>query len=216
MWNNFKRFLFEFVIVTLGVLAAFSISKLDENRKLRAEELASYKSLKEDLEAELYVFNYYKQPLKNAKAYLKPILAKQYDEIDSLMSYLNASFDLQERNATYINLKFSGKLEILHNEAIKKRMTLYYETYYQGLESISQWNYDFRLHFLMPFLVKNLKYNDDKENLLRFLNNDEFLNLIQSQYQMTESNISTIEKSEKLIARIIEEIDKELGVEVED
>ncbi len=209
--NNIKRFFFEFIIVTLGILAAFSINKWDENRKLKAEEITSYKSLKKDLEADLYVFNYYKQPLNRAKEYLKPILEKNYENIDSLILYLNTSFDLQERNATYINLKFSGKLEILSNDEIKKRVTLYYETYYQGLENMSKWNYDFSLHFIKPFMIEEMKYNSDKNDLLNNLNKDKFLNLIKSQYQLVEYNVSTIEQSENLIKKIIEEIDKELN-----
>jgi len=210
--NNLKRFFFEFIIVTVGILTAFSINKWDENRKLKIEEITSYESLKKDLKSDLYVFNYYKQPLTKAKKYLKPILEKNFENIDSLILYLNTSFDLQERNATYINLKFSGKLEILNNDEIKKRVTLYYETYYQGLENMSKWNYDFRLHFLQPFMIEKLKYSSDKDDLLRNLKKDDFLSLIKSQYQLIEYNVSTIERSENLINKIIEELDKELNI----
>ena len=211
VFNKIKLFFFEFIIVTLGILTAFSINKWDENRKLEAEEMTSYRSLKKDLESDLYVFNFYKQPLIQAREYLKPVLEENYENIDSLLFYLNTTFDLQEGNATYNNLKFSGKLELLNNHAIKKRVILYYETYYQGIENMSNWNYDFRLHFLKPFMIEKMKYNPDKDDLLESLNKDEFLNLIKSQYQLIEYNISTIEKSENLINNIIKAIDEELN-----
>ena len=82
--NRIKRFFFEFIIVTLGILTAFSINKWDENRKLKSEEMTSYESLKRDLKSDLYVFNYYKEPLIKAKEYLKPVLERNYENIDSL------------------------------------------------------------------------------------------------------------------------------------
>lgn len=211
--SNIQRFLFEFVIVTLGILSAFSINKWDENRKLRTEEVVSYVSLKKDLTSDLYVFNHYKQPLIKARTYLKPILEKNYGDIDSLVLFMGTTFDFQEGNATYNNLKFSGKLDLLNNSKIKRKIILYYETYYQGIENMSRWNYDFRLHFLQPFLLEKMKYNPDKDDLLENLNNDAFLNLINSQYQLIEYNLSTIEKSENLIHSIIKEIDTELNNE---
>ncbi|SEA60536.1 DUF6090 family protein [Bizionia paragorgiae] len=208
--NKLKYFLFEFIIVTLGILTAFSINKWDENRKQETEEYLAYQSLKNDLESELYVYNYYKQPFIKSKNYISPILERNFEDVDSLMVYLNSSFDLQERNATYINLKFSGNLEILKNNEIKNRVTLYYETYYQALENMSSWNYDFRLHFLQPYLIKNLKYSSE-EDLLEHLKKDQFLNIVNSQYQLMEYNISSIEKAENLINKTIEEIDRELN-----
>ncbi|NMM50800.1 DUF6090 family protein [Marinigracilibium pacificum] len=208
--THLKRFIFEFVIVTLGILSAFSINKWDENRKLKAEEITSYKALKSDLESELFVFSFYKKPLINARQYLKPVLENNHENIDSLLTYLHTGFDLQERNATYINLKYSGKLGLISNDKIKSRVTMYYETYYQGLESMSNWNYDFNLNFLQPYMIANFKFNPDESDILENLKQDEFLNLIRSRYQLVEYNISTIEKSENLINKIIEEIDAEL------
>lgn len=210
--KNLKKFIFEFVIVTLGIMAAFTINKWDENSKLKKEEQDSYRSLKQDLESELYVYNFYKEKLIRSNKYLAPILEKNYDQVDSLLFYLNIGFDLQERNATYVNLKFSGKLEILSNQEIKGRMILYYETYYQGLENMSNWNYDFRLNFLHPYTLKELKYNASKEDLLKNLKNDEFLNLIKAQKGLVEYNISTIEKSEALINKILSSINEELEI----
>lgn len=212
--KDIKRFLFEFIIVTLGILTAFGINKWDENKKLGIEERKVYQSLKKDLERELYVFSFYKKPLVNANAYITPILENNYTNVDTLEHYLQVGFDLQEGNATYSNLKFSGKLEILKNNAIKSRLILYYETYYQGLEKMSKMNHEFLFYSLKPYLIKNLKYRYGREDLLNLLKEDEFLNLMKSQKGLLMYSISTIEKSEKLVNQILDELKKELGEEL--
>lgn len=211
--RNTKKFLFDFIIVTLGILTAFSINKWDENNKQDVEEKLAYQSLKEDLQTDLYVFNYYKQIFIKGNNYLTPILKNNYKSIDSLEYYLKVGFDLQEGNATYTNLKYSGKLEILENDEIKGRLILYYETYYQGLDNLSGINHNFLYDFLKPYLIKNLKFNPNEKDLRNNLKEDEFLNLIKSQNNLLKYNISTIETSEKLVNAIINEINKELKVE---
>ncbi|MBL4703822.1 MAG: hypothetical protein JKY54_04835 [Flavobacteriales bacterium] len=211
--RNLKKFLFEFVIVTLGILTAFSINKWDENEKLIVEEKKAYISFKKDLKLELYVLNYYKQSSIKGSNYLKPIIEENYKDLDTLEHYLQIGFDLQEGNATYVNLKYSGKLGILKNQDIKTHLILYYETYYQGLEKISKTNYDFLFNFLKPYFFKKVKYNYTREDILNHLKESEFLNLIKSQNDMLEYNISIIEKSENLINRIIKFLNKELQVE---
>ena len=212
--KQIKKFFFEFLIVTFGILTAFSINKWDENRKQNAEEISSYKSLKQDLKSDLYVLNYHKDKMEAGVNYLQPIYEKNYSSIDSIEAYLNNSFDLQEGNATYINLKYSGKLEILRADTIKRLLTLYYETYYQGLETISESHREFVAYNITPYLIDNMDYDSfpDPKDVRELLKDNKLRNLVKYQLSMFMSNISILEKSENLINRIIARINKELKV----
>ncbi|MDN6280634.1 MAG: DUF6090 family protein, partial [Psychroflexus sp.] len=176
--QNIKKFLFEVIIVTLGILVAFNINKWDEKNKQQTEEIEAYKSLKDDLNTDLYVLNYYKRFHKDAKSYLKPILENNFEHVDSLGAYLKVAFDLQEGNPTYVNLKYSGKFGILKNPEIKSKVVLYYETYYQGLENISEIHSNLIYNKIDPYLIENFKFNMTSDDLQNSLKEDEFLNLI--------------------------------------
>lgn len=210
IYTKIRSFLFEIFIVTIGILAAFSINKWDENRKLAKEEQESYKALVKDLQSDLVVFNHYKPSFIQGNKYLTPILNNHYNQIDSLELYIQLSFDLQEGGATYNALKFGGKLDLLKNSKVKQLLILYYETYYQGLEKMSKMNYDFTFNSIKPYLIKHLKYQYNSEDLKLLLQQDEFLNLIKAQNDILTYNVSTITKSEHLINKLLEELNKEL------
>lgn len=210
IYTKIRSFLFEIFIVTIGILAAFSINKWDENRKLAKEEQESYKALVKDLKSDLVVFNHYKPSFIKGNKYLTPILNNHYNQIDSLELYIQLSFDLQEGGATYNALKFGGKLDLIKNSKVKQLLILYYETYYQGLEKMSKMNYDFTFNSIKPYLIKHLKYHYNSEDLKLLLQRDEFLNLIKAQNDILTYNVSTITKSEQLINKLLEELNKEL------
>ncbi len=211
--KNLKKFIFEFTIVTLGILTAFNINKWDARDSQQEEETLSYTSIKNDLKTDLYVLNYYKKFHESGLSYLKPILDGNHADIDSLMFYLEAAFDLQEGNATYINLKYSGKLEILKNTEIKSKVLLYYETYYQGLESLANRHQYLVYRQIEPYSIKNLKFNYGTEDLEELLKEDEFLNLVKNQVELLELNLYSFERNETLINAIIALLNDELGVE---
>lgn len=211
--RNIKKFLFEFIIVTLGILTAFNINKWDENNKLQTEEMEAYKSLKRDLKSDLFILNYYKDGHVKGKNYLKPILENNLKSVDSLEYYMHLFYNLQEGDATYINLKYSGKLGILKNDEIKRQISLYYETYYQGLENLAETHKKLIYDRTQPYLIKNFKYQADSTDLKSYLKEDEFLKLIEYQYATLESNLNIFDKSENLITSTLKSINTELGIE---
>ena len=72
--------------------------------------------------------------------------------------YLENSFDLQEGNATYVNLKYSGKFGIFKNDTLRRGLIMYYETYYQGLETMSNTHKELVATNITPYLIKNMNY----------------------------------------------------------
>jgi hypothetical protein len=209
-----KKFFFEFLIVTLGILTAFNINKWDENKKLVLEEQESYKALKSDLKSDLYVLNFYKERFVKNEEYLTPIHKRNYDRIDSVEIYLENSFDLQEGNATYVNLKYSGKFGIFKNDTLRRGLIMYYETYYQGLETMSNTHKELVATNITPYLIKNMNYegSPSSQYISTMLEKHEFRNIIKYQLLMSVYNISVIDKTEKLANKIIERIDIELGI----
>lgn len=217
IFSIIKKFFFEFLIVTLGILTAFNINKWDENQKLASEEIQSYKTIKSDLKSDLYVLNFYKERFEKNKKYLTPINERNYGRIDSVEMYLENSFDLQEGNATYINLKYSGKLGVFKNDTLRRGLVMYYETYYQGLETMSNTHKELVATNITPYLIKNMNYegSPSSEYILTMLKKHEFRNIIKYQLLMSVYNLSVIEKTEKLANKIIERIDIELGINEE-
>lgn len=209
-----KKFFFEFLIVTLGILTAFNINKWDENKKLVLEEQESYKALKSDLKSDLYVLNFYKERFVKNEEYLTPIHERNYDRIDSVEMYLENSFDLQEGNATCVNLKYSGKFGIFKNDTLRRGLIMYYETYYQGLETMSNTHKELVATNITPYLIKNMNYegSPSSQYISTMLEKHEFRNIIKYQLLMSVYNISVIDKTEKLANKIIERIDIELGI----
>lgn len=210
--KKLKEFTFEFIIVTLGILTAFNINKWDEKNKSEVEERKSYESIKNDLKTDLYVLNYYKKFHQNGINYLTPILEDNYTSLDSLQYYLQGYFDLQEGNATYINLKYSGKLELLENGEIKNSVLLFYETYYQGLASLSERHNKLVHDLIKPYIIKNFKFNSKPADLKVHLKDDEFLNLIYNQISLFQLNLLSFDQNEKLMNKIIDLINTELDL----
>lgn len=209
--QNIKKFLFEVLIVALGILIAFNINKWDERRKLKQEEKEAYAALKKDLKSDLVILQYYKNNHTAGTKYLAPILEKNFNQLDSLSYYLQTTYDLQEGHGTYINLKYSGKLAIIRNEKINTLISLYYETYYQGLESLVQTHHKLVFDRVQPYMISNLKYDPTDIEMENALQKDQFLNLIVYQYSTLASNLAVFEKSEKLIKNAIKLIDQELS-----
>lgn len=181
--QHLKKFLFEVLIVALGILIAFNIDQWDEKRKLKEEEKDAYASFKNDLKSDLSIIEYYKHNHIGGTKYIKPILGKNFNHLDSLFYYLQTSYDLQEGKGTYINLKYSGKLGIIRNEKIKTLISLYYETYYQGLESLSQTHNKLIFDRIQPYIISNFTYDPSTQELQKELQKDQFLNLMPTNTQ---------------------------------
>ena len=119
----------------LGILVALQINTWNQNRLLRIEERAVISDILTDLEGDLALISMTRNELKEKdKRLMRAQAAISEDRvtnphqlIDDLI--VGAKFGWSQRvsnSTTYDDLINSGRLGIIHNEVIRKRISSYY------------------------------------------------------------------------------------------
>lgn len=149
-----------FLAVILGVSLAFIISNRSEQAKINKEFEQNLTAILDEVEADIYTFESYQIPdnklkLKQMQETLQMMVSKVGE--DSLNSKLTAFFDVNNyapTNITINSLISSGKLDLINDFQLKKKILAYQNT---SEELIAQG--EFQVEFLMdqvtPWFIRN-------------------------------------------------------------
>ena len=145
--------------------------------------------------------------IKKSENYLKNIINNsKKEDLDSLDFYMSKTFKHYKFNPEYINLKHSGKLNLITNDSIRHLIVRFYEGYYEYYQEISKTHSEFLKNYIQKYSYntfeidtaglinsKAVKLNDQKlKNLLILQKNN---------YNGIQKNINT-EFLEVLIVKI--------------
>lgn len=128
----FRYAIGEIVLVVIGILIALSINNWNEERKERQQEVTSYCRIKEDLESDKHRIETIIEFVVERQVICKQLLLKLHstpkDKAVIIDDYLAAvrSDVFYPNRAAITDLTSSGKLSLLHNEGLKKRIFEYY------------------------------------------------------------------------------------------
>ena len=217
MNKKLKYILGEVIIVVLGIIIAVQLNNLNDYLKSQKEEKIIVALLNEDLALEKYKLKYFIKDLDKGATYLSMFTngSDSINNLDSLSFYLQRAFIHQKSNAAYLNLKYSGKLDLITNQDILADIVKLYETAYDGFSYVSNDNLHFKNHVVIPYIIDNLTIklsglNDPKEVKLKLATN-KLQNLIKNQYLSYSQTSAYLNSHLSSIDAILENIKNEYG-----
>jgi hypothetical protein len=200
---------FNFIAVILGVYLAFYINEKAKINQEREESIILMNSLVNDLSEDIKSYTEYQIPeniqqQKNIGNLLK-ILST--DTIEDAISQLSSVFQVENfspTTSTYSSMKYSGKLTLIDNLALQKKLSNYYE----GLVIESVKKGEFQANYFTKELLSWLTSNVDLLSM-ELLKQDE-LTILRNKLIIYESLIEqkvntytlVVEESKKLKERI--------------
>jgi hypothetical protein len=137
--KNLRYYFSEIIVVVIGIFIAIQLNNLNENRKSKKEEQKSLKRIYSDLETEKKLLQASVNDIKKSNRFLKEVIfEKRSNNLDSLFIHSSKTFFHYKFNSEYINLKYSGKLNLISNEDLRFFLVRYYEAGYTFYQEISK------------------------------------------------------------------------------
>jgi hypothetical protein len=138
--QGWKHYLFEFLMVFLGVLGGFLAENIREGRVERENEKQYMKSLWKDLKADVETLGDISIKLENSNKEIDKLirLLKSSDRNDFTCKIYGLAITIpladklpQPQNKTFEQLKSSGNLRLVRNSKLLDQIGAYYKTYDQ-------------------------------------------------------------------------------------
>lgn len=130
--NNWLNHFLNFLAVILGVYLAFYVNeraKISENTK---ESIVLMKSLFNDLKSDIAIYEDFQIPentihKKNVDSLLISIINNRLDSIDAQLPFVFQVQNFAPNASTYSSLKSSGKLGLIEDLDLQKKLSEYYD-----------------------------------------------------------------------------------------
>jgi len=180
--ENWIKYGFETLVVTVGILGAFALNNWNENRKQEILETQYLKGLKADLMSDTAYYNRRtsdsEKEISHYRAFVHLLYQQQnsIDDVQTAWSYAGWNSEhLTTQNSTYIELTNSGNLNIFQNERLKELIINYYRENERVATHIMEFNEVSSRHLIevgvaIPNSGKFYHFNDDL-----YSNSDYFL-----------------------------------------
>ncbi len=162
---NWTEHLLNFAAVILGVLLAFQISNMAENRKAQTELKIIYRSLIEELDNHNEVYRDFQIPFQKAQianidTVIEAIASGQPDEVLGQMSVDFSINNYFPTSSTYISAVSSGKLGLIADLKLKDDLITYYDILAKEAELRGSSQRDFLATRIVEWMIKNTDYLD--------------------------------------------------------
>lgn len=206
-------FFTEIIIVTIGIYIAVQLNNWNQTINNKKDEITSLKRIKTDLGIEKTIINNSLKDLQKSESYLDRILLKQEkNNLDSMFVHLSKTFTHYPYNSEYINLKYSGKINLISNDTLRHQLVLFYEGYYGYYNEVSLNHKDFVQNYIDKYYLNEFE-NDttglvDSRIVNQKLKDRRLKNLLVKQKNNLKNireNIHTI-----IIDTLVSNINKEL------
>lgn len=207
---NWPNHVFNFLGVILGVYLAFYINEKAKINQDRNESLLLMNSLVNDLTEDIRIYEEYQIPeniqhQQNVGNLLQSLLI---DSIEGIGDQLSAIFQVENfapTTSTYSSMKSSGKLRLIDDLTLRKKLTDYYE----GLVLESVKKGEFQVDFFTEELLTWLTNNADLLEMA-IVNKDELI-VLRNKLIIYESLIAQKVKSYEMLV----EDSKQLKLRIE-
>ncbi len=184
-------------MVIIGISIAFSLNNWNELRKEEALEKRYLESFVSDLRLDaenlgnaIDTCQYF---LKQNRSLTTAIVRGDYEN-DSMFFYVVSLYALTQftpQNNTYETLKSSGRLELINNFALSRRITTYYNQHYRSIRLLDELIMDNRTNQIIPYIARNVRFTgrpiiQDKA----FLRDNLFVNLAFTSRNLLNSQVT--------------------------
>lgn len=157
---NWADQILNFVGVIFGVLLAFYIAELDNTRHERKELHIIVESLIEDLEDDRNTYEDQipdnEQHAMQIERLMKGIQERQPDSIARYLEYLYSADNYSPTSTTYMSVVSSGKLDLIENLSLKKKLSNYYDNLAVEAEFRAKFQVDYLFEHIIPWVVVNI------------------------------------------------------------
>lgn len=211
--KNVRYYLSEIIVVVVGIFIAVQLNNLNENRKSRNEEQKSLKRISSDLQTEKLLLEMYIFDIEKSSEFLKDVIYNKKDNnLDSLYIHASRVFFHYKYNSEYVNLKYSGKLNLISNDNLRFELVRYYEAGHIFYQEISESHKKFSEDYIEKYFFE--EFPIDTNNIVKpeiakiKLKENKFINLLNrqiNQYNFINQNVR-IGELENLLKSIEKEI----------
>ncbi len=194
---NWTEHILNFAAVILGVLLAFQISNMAENRKAQTELKIIYRSLIEELDNHNEVYRDFQIPFQKAQiantdTVIEAIASGQPDEVLGQMSVDFRINNYFPTSSTYISAVSSGKLGLIADLKLKDDLITYYDILAKEAELRGSSQRDFLATRIVEWMIKNTDYLD--ADIRVFAKDREAVNSLLVYQGLTKNKVRQYEK----------------------
>lgn len=166
---------FNFLAVILGVYLAFYMNERAKMNEDRKESLILMHSLIDDLSEDITVYEEYQIPvnvryLQDVEKFLNEFSADSLENLDGHLSTIFQIENFAPTTSTYSSMKSSGKLRLIEDLSLRKKMTDYYDGLVLESRAKGEYQVDYFTNELLIWFARNVDLST-----LEILNKDELL-----------------------------------------
>lgn len=218
--GKLKRYLLyalgEILLVMIGILLAFQVSKWNENRIKKNNEIIYYKNIKDQILEDKNLIGGqidYNSHFLNQFKYANQIIEKnereKTDTLGVIIRNLTSYSDFDRRGSIYENMVNSGEIKLLKNIEIINLIRILEEryNYMNRMEDIHK---NVVLNYAAPIISKMIKFSNNKIMKTDEVFSFEMQNLILIMIQISEEKNHTYSSAINYIDNTLELIDEEL------
>ncbi len=218
--GNLKRYIpyaiGEILLVMIGILLAFQVSKWYDNSIKRTNEIKYYQNIKDQINEDRYLINgelRYNDRIKDQFKYATKIIENndrsKMDTLGIIVRNLIEYSDFDKQSNIYETMVNSGEIKLLNNHEIVHLIRILEEryTYLNRMENI---HYDAVMQYAAPGMISAIKMQTGEIMKPEKIYSFQFQNLILLLIRVMEEKTDTYTSTISYIDRTLELIDKEL------
>jgi hypothetical protein len=162
---NWADQILNFVGVIFGVLLAFYIAELNNSRHERKELRIIVESFIEDLKDDRDTYRDQipgnEEHAMQIERLMTGIQEEQPDSIAKYLDYLYSADNYSPTSTTYMSVVSSGKLDLIENLSLKKKLSDYYDILATEAEFRGRFQVDYLFEHIIPWVVENVNTTVD-------------------------------------------------------
>jgi len=218
--GNLKRYLLyaigEILLVMIGISLAFQVSKWDDNRIKRNNEIKYYQNIKSQIiedqgfiQGQSNYNDYYLSQFKYANEIIELNDRSKKDTLGIIVRHITEYSDFDKQGNIYGSMVNSGELSLLSNFEIINKIRLLEEKY-NYINRMENIHYDAVIKYAAPSMISIIKMTTNEIMKPELVYSFEFQNLILTLIQIMEEKTHTYTGTIEQIEQTIDLIDKEL------
>lgn len=164
---NWLNHIFNFLAVILGVYLAFYINERAKINQDRNESLIWMKSLVNDLSEDITKYEEYEIPVnsqhqQNIENLLNALMTDSLKGIEEQLATILQVENYAPTSSTYSSMKSSGKLSLIEDLGLQKKLSDYYEGLVQETIRKGEFQVDYFTNELLTWLTNNVDFTEMK------------------------------------------------------
>jgi hypothetical protein len=215
--SSWKNHIFNFLAVILGVYLAFYINERAKTNQDRAERKVFLKSLANDLSNDIMTYETYQVPeneriSQNVDGLMLNLMTEDIEAIQAQLPNILEVENYTPTTSTSTSLKSSGKLSLLNDLELQKKIADFYEVLAIECEAKSEYQADYFTNHILQWFAENVNMTNmqllPEHNLTLFKNK---LLIYQSLLDQKTETYKAIVKASKTLKSELEEVVGEGG-----